>query len=218
MPYVPEWIDTRQNLSPYTQKMELSALRKLFQHDFPDVRTKTRVRAEITRSRGIAERDKNFSVEKNQHIVTFCRCTGLRRAELQQIRCGDICITADGSICLSVERATKGGRPRLIRAYPVNEIEKSTMAKICAAAMIRKSDDKIFDHVPSNMDVHSYRAEYCQRVYNAHARDIRGLPASEVYICRKDRKGVKYDRKAMLAASNALGHSRISVIAGHYLR
>ena len=37
------------------------------------------------------------------------------------------------------------------------------------------------------------------------------------YCCMKDRAGVWYDREAMREASRALGHSRIDVIAGHYL-
>jgi len=31
-------------------------------------------------------------------------------------------------------------------------------------------------------------------------------------------KNVWYDKKAMLIASAALGHNRISIIAGHYIR
>lgn len=37
------------------------------------------------------------------------------------------------------------------------------------------------------------------------------------YRCKKDRRGVVYDKKVMLYVSRQLGHNRISVIAGHYL-
>ena len=40
----------------------------------------------------------------------------------------------------------------------------------------------------------------------------------EIYCCRGDLAGVWYDRKAMLIASRNLGHNRVDVIAGHYLR
>lgn len=40
---------------------------------------------------------------------------------------------------------------------------------------------------------------------------------SSYYRCKKDRRGVVYDKKVMLYVSRQLGHNRISVIAGHYL-
>ena len=40
----------------------------------------------------------------------------------------------------------------------------------------------------------------------------------EKYYCRGDRKGEVFDRAAMRITSNALGHGRIGVIAGHYLK
>lgn len=41
---------------------------------------------------------------------------------------------------------------------------------------------------------------------------------SDVYVCRKDEKGKRLDKKAMYITSKALGHNRINVIAEHYLR
>ena len=43
-------------------------------------------------------------------------------------------------------------------------------------------------------------------------RDVRSA-----YYCRKDLKGTAYDRKALFAASRALGHNRESIVADHYL-
>ena len=40
----------------------------------------------------------------------------------------------------------------------------------------------------------------------------------DVYTCRKDETGRKLDRLAMEKCSKALGHNRVSVVAGHYLR
>jgi hypothetical protein len=78
------------------------------------------------------------------------------------------------------------------------------------------------------MDVHSYRGDYATAIYKMYARPIDEIPydkvdsygrlyQSDVYICRGDRAGLKLDKKAMLKASQALGHSRICVVAGHYL-
>lgn len=123
--YVPEWIESRRSLSASTQKLDVAALSKLYrckhnrgQKPFRDVETDTRRRADIKRSRGDAVRDKHFSQRNNADLITFCRCTGLRRAELQDLRYEDFRLGApDGSEGpgLYVHRSTKGGRVRQIQ-------------------------------------------------------------------------------------------------------
>lgn len=46
---------------------------------------------------------------------------------------------------------------------------------------------------------------------------IAEIPKCDRYYCKKDKKGIWYDKEAMKITSRALGHNRISVIAGHYL-
>ena len=95
--------------------------------------------------------------------------------------------------------------------------------------MKKAGDGKVFKKIPSNADTHSYRADYAKSLYNMLARPIDKIPfdsvnkgtgrkyQSEVYVCRGEKKGVKYDRRAMLQVSRALGHNRVSVIASNYL-
>lgn len=213
--YIGRYMEHMGTYSAYTQKLVLSALCKLYGEypvegrpfGLPDQQQK-RHRADITRSRNAAERDKHFSEERNTDIVTFCRCTGLRRAELQQIRGIDL----DGS-SLMVYRGTKGGRVRIVPVCGSVE-EMETVKRLAAAA----GNNKVFEHIPSAMDVHHYRSVYCQRIYDQYARPLDKIPAADRYYCRNDKKGTVYDRKAMLQASKTLGHNRISVIAGHYLQ
>ena len=47
---------------------------------------------------------------------------------------------------------------------------------------------------------------------------VKGGTTGDAYVCRGELKGTIYDRKAMAIVSDALGHNRISVIAGHYLK
>lgn len=201
--------------SAYTQKLVLSALCKLY-GEYPAERHPfglqempgARHRADITRSRKAVTRDAHFSEEQNADIVTFCCCTGLRRAELAQIRGIDL----DGN-SLMVYRGTKGGRVRIVPVCgSVKEME--TVKRLASAA----NNNKIFDHISSAMDVHHYRSVYCQRLYDQYARPIDQIPQCDRYYCRNDRKGIIYDKQAMLQVSRALGHNRISVIAGHYLQ
>lgn len=207
----------QQEYSAYTQKLVLSALCKLYDEyptenrpfGLPD-QQQTRHRADITRSRNATERDKHFSEEKNADIVTFCKCSGLRRAELTQIRGIDLDINTN---TLMVYRGTKGGRVRIVPLCGSGE-EIETVRRLATAA----ENDKVFEHIPSAMDVHHYRSVYCQRIYDQYARPLDKIPAADRYYCRSDKKGTVYDRKAMLQASKTLGHNRISVIAGHYLQ
>ena len=210
--YVNEWLEIRekQGLSAYTVKLETSALIKLYNISSDEIyKSNARYRANIQRSRGEKVRDKHFSEEKHKDLVKFCRATGLRRAELQQLRGTDL-IEINGEPFICVSRGAKGGRHRNI---PLT-FEKDFIQGL----MSSKGDNKVFEKIPNGADIHSYRAEYATRLYKKLARDIDSLPKSEKYHCRKDLKGVCYDKKAMLEVSRALGHNRISVIAGHYIR
>lgn len=211
-PYVTEWMKTREHLSAYTQKLELSALAKLYHcssADF-DVHTKSRQRSEIKRGRDDVVRDQHFNEKLHAEFVEFCRSTGLRRAELRALRGTDLYLNPDGTYSIHVTRGSKGGRERF--APIIGDVD--LVCRLCNAVGERKA----FPKLPSSADIHSYRAEYATRVYLNYARPIEQLTRREIYLCRKDRKGDQFDRAAMLEASRALGHNRISIIAEHYLR
>ncbi len=207
--HVDEWLTLRtsQGLSAYTLKLEAAALGKLFQEPTSHfAATPDRKRADITRSRGYARRDYGFSLEHHSELIDFCRGTGLRRAELTALR-GDQLIIRDGKPYVAV--TGKGGR---YREAPIIGLHRDEIV----TRMQRAGSDLVWQSVPSHMDVHSYRSEYATAIYTAYARE--NIPREERYYCRTDRAGTILDRRAMLAASQALGHSRISVVAGHYIR
>lgn len=207
--HVDEWLQERINtgLSAYTLKLEAAALSKLYQepssHFTP---TPSRERGAITRSRGYAVRDAGFSLEKNKEIIAFCRATGLRRAELEALT-GDQLLEKPEGCYIAVKG--KGGR---YREAPVIGSHAEEVAERMRAA----GSGKVWERVPSHMDVHSYRSEYATAIYMAYMRDP--IPPEDRYYCRGDRKGTVMDRMAMLEASRALGHNRIDVVAGHYIR
>lgn len=120
-------------------------------------------------------------------------------------------LTADG-LQLHVIRNTKGGRWRMAPLAGTSE-EIELVQRMCQEA----GDSRVWPHVPSSADIHSYRADYCKRVYLQHARSVDQIPSADKYYCRGDRKGLILDKSAMLEASRALGHNRIDVIASHYL-
>ncbi len=209
--YLQKLID--DNKSASTIKMTVSALAKLYNCSSSDfIETPERKRKDIKRSRGKAVRDKNFSKTNNAELINFCRCTGLRRAELSQLRGTDL-IEKDGQYFLHIHTATKGGRERI---SPICGSKEEVQAVV--EHMRKAGSNKAWSKISSNADIHSYRADYCNKIYKLFARDINTLKTSEIYYCRRDLKSVKYDKKAMLIASQALGHNRINVIASNYLR
>ena len=80
------------------------------------------------------------------------------------------------------------------------------------------SNRLVFGKVNTRAPIHKYRSMYATNLYNSLKRDIKDIPKEERYVCRRDLKGRVYDKKAMQIVSKALGHERIDVIAGHYLR
>lgn len=182
--YAESWIQSNidRGLSAYTVKLQLCSLAKLFScstTDF-DIITPQRERSNITRSRGIAERDKNFSEKNNSVLITFCKCTGLRRGELSQIRRNDL-IEKDGKYFLYITKNPKGGRTRI---SPIigNKEEIELVLKLCNNA----GKNKIFPNPSENADIHSYRGEYAARIYNLHKRHINEFKNERLIIYKNE--------------------------------
>lgn len=216
--------------SVYTVKAERAALAKLYQCDGKQLcELPNRSRADITRSRNRtvvsdktgktiknpSSRAGHFSEKNHREIVEFCKSTGLRRSELQQLRGEQLrsvdingrteyAIVLDGSQC-------KGGRSRWI---PIVVGDVKNVINLMESA----GSQRVFERVPAAMDVHHYRSEFASNLYAAVARPIDEITKSERYCCRGELKGTWYDKRAMQIVSEALGHNRISVIAEHYLR
>jgi hypothetical protein len=115
----------------------------------------------------------------------------------------------NGLYYIAVTKGAKGGRYR--EALIISNVE----------AVVKRMKDagsgKVWSYVP-DMDVHSFRSDYCTEIYKTLVRPTDKIPKKERYHCRRDLKGVCYDKRAMLIASQFLGHNRINVMAEHYLR
>lgn len=175
------------------------------------IATPPRLRADIKRSRGVAERDKHISDKKEEELARFTSATGLRRKEMTMIRAEDL-FFENGQAYLNVDKGTKGGKSRVAKIVGKTEAETKEIVK-----WIQSKEGRLFYKLSSNYDNHYYRATYANRLYNQLKRDIADIPTQERYVMRKERAGEVYDKQAMLQVSRALGHNRISVIAQSYL-
>ena len=258
--YANEWLQERvdQGLSAWTIQTEAKALGKLYgiKPEDPDYfKPPKRHRAEIERSRGDRVRDLHFSKTNNDELIKFCQGTGLRRSELESLQGRDLMTReqiereiskiealpermAAQDKHLNVLRDTrmfdceyfchvrngKGGRER------ISPIVGKNVDQIVARIRDTAADEKVWQHVNSNADIHGYRGDYATAIYKSHARAIDQIPydrvnagtgrryQSDVYVCRKDEAGKRLDKAAMLICSKALGHNRIEVVANNYIR
>lgn len=218
-PYIKERIEGN-NYSPSVKKVQRSAVAKMYgvtSQELGEIDTGERSRATIKRSRGKAIRDEHFSeTGKYKRYVDFCRGTGLRKSEIESLR-GNSFKEENGQKYLYVTDGTKGGRYRVV---PILKEYEELVQKACLEA----GDGLVIPIIapnrltaPNGADTHSYRADYAQALYDRLKRPIEEIPQGEKYHCRNDLKGVIYDKQAMSVVSQALGHTRISIIASSYL-
>lgn len=188
-------------------------------------------RENITRSRGMKERDKHISAETENYYAKFTTAIGGRRSEMEELRGTDLVIkpltiyVKDKYGNMHVKtlskkypqvkiRNGKGGKERFVPIFAKN---KKELAEIINTFKVAE-ENKVFGTLPSHFDNHFYRGQYAKRAYKKFARPVREIKSKkEVYFCRKDKAGEAFDRKAMLIASQFLGHNRVDVIARHYL-
>lgn len=209
-----------------------AAIAKLMQISSKEFLKTPRVkRKDITRSRGMKERDKHISKETENYYAKFTTAIGGRRSEMEELKGTDLVIrplTVNikdkyGNIQIKTLskkfpqvriRNGKGGKERFV---PIFAKDKGELKEIINTFK-KAGNDKVFGKLPSHYDNHFYRGQYAKRSYKKFARPIVEIKDNkEIYFCREERKGDAYDRKAMLIASKFLGHNRVDVIARHYL-
>lgn len=209
--YVNEWLKSRmdEGKSASTLALDKAAVAKLYGvRSTVFIQTPQRERKNIKNSRQKTKSSKHFSVKNHKDLIEFNKSIGLRPSEIKLLT-GDALFYKNGEAYIHVTRGTKGGKIR----------DTKVIGNIALVEKLMKAagKNKVFDYVPKASTLHRYRAEYACELYKQLARPIELVPRKERYICRKDMKGVVWDKRAMLEVSKNLGHERISVIAGHYL-
>lgn len=210
--YVNEWLQTRvdQGLSAWTVQLEAKAMGKLYGISPDDenyFKPPKRNREDIKRSRGDRVRDKHFSKTNNDELIKFCKGTGLRRAELGELRGKDLVtreqIEAEISQLESRSAAeltpadtkrlemlqdtrlfegdyfthVRNGKGGRERMSPI--IGPNT-EQIVERIKSTPAEEKVWQHIHQSADIHGYRAEYATIIYRAKARAIEEIPYDRV--------------------------------------
>lgn len=210
--YVNEWLQDRadQGLSAWTIQVEAKALGKLYgiqpgddDYFIPPKRN----REDIQRSRGDRVRDKHFSKTNNDELIKFCRGTGLRRSELEDLRGKDLMTRAQIEADIArLEAVPEGQRSpkdeKRLTALKDTRVFKSeyfthvrsgkggrerfspiigpNAAQIIERMQNTKAEDRVWLYVNSNADIHSYRSDYATAIYKEYARRIEDIPYDRV--------------------------------------
>ena len=210
--YVNEWLQARadQGLSSWTVQLEAKTMGKLYGISPDDenyFKPPKRKREDIKRSRGVRVRDRHFSKTNNDELIRFCKGTGLRRSELEELRGKDLVTRAqiDEEISSLESRPSteltpadmkrlgmlqdarmfseeyfthvRNGKGGRERLSPIIGHEA---AQIVERIQNTPSEEKVWQHVHQSADIHSYRAEYATAIYKAHARAIKDIPYDRV--------------------------------------
>lgn len=210
--YVNEWLQTRvdQGLSAWTVQLEAKAMGKLYGISPDDenyFKPPKRNREDIKRSRGDRVRDKHFSKTNNDELIKFCKGTGLRRAELGELRGKDLVtreqIEAEISQLESRPAAelTPADTKRLEMLQDTRLFEGDyfthvrngkggrermspiigpNMEQIVERIKSTPAEEKVWQHIHQSADIHGYRAEYATIIYRAKARAIEEIPYDRV--------------------------------------
>ena len=210
--YVNEWLQTRvdQGLSAWTVQLEAKAMGKLYGISPDDenyFKPPKRNREDIKRSRGDRVRDKHFSKTNNDELIKFCKGTGLRRAELGELRGKDL-VTREQ---IEVEISKLESRPaaeltpadtkrlemlqdtRLFEGDYFTHVRNGKGGRERMSPIIgpnteqiveriksTPAEEKVWQHIHQSADIHGYRAEYATIIYRAKARAIEEIPYDRV--------------------------------------
>ena len=210
--YVNEWLQARvdQGLSAWTVQLEAKAMGKLYGISPDDenyFKPPKRNREDIKRSRGDRLRDKHFSKTNNDELIKFCKGTGLRRAELGELRGKDL-VTREQ---IEAEITQLESRPaaeltpvdtkrlemlqdtRLFEGDYFTHIRNGKGGRERMSPIIgpnteqiveriknTPAEEKVWQHIHQSADIHGYRAEYATIIYKAKARAIEEIPYDRV--------------------------------------
>ena len=210
--YVNEWLQQRadQGLSAWTVQLEAKALGKLYGISPDDenyFKPPKRNREDIKRSRGDRVRDQHFSKANNDELIKFCRGTGLRRMELENLRGKDLVSREQIEAEITrIEGIPEGQRTaaltkrlemlqdtRMFQEGYFVHVRNGKGGRERLSPIIGKNAEQIIERIRETpakekvwqfvhqcADIHSYRADYATAIYKAHDRKIEEIPYDKI--------------------------------------
>ncbi|MED4885473.1 hypothetical protein P9764_16645 [Bacillus smithii] len=167
------------------------------------------------------EHDIKYNARNYERQIAFARAFGCRRESIVggQYQVKDISLfRRNNKIYASF--IEKGGRyreaPCLASMQPIiekmfpNIQEREPLTKQQFQELYQSSQYYLFDRYTTKIDNHAFRHEYARNLYQELLEQRDNSREVELYRV--------YDKEILREVSEALGHSRLSVVVEHYLR
>lgn len=209
--YVKEYLETLQarDLAVDSLRTARSALGKMYGIPGKDFGFKMPVRhsGQATKGREELEKDERMERLHGDKLRQLENC-GLRRHEANNVTVGQI--SADFKRISQIKG--KGGKVRYV------EVLNPQLLKDYVESKNLKPEDKLFDHLVKDLNIHRARRDYAETMYLRLLQEKydRGENTTNYYRCR-DGSGRKYDKDVLAVVSQNLGHNRVRVVVEHYL-
>ena len=211
--------------SSWTVSKDMSALNKVLNLNVTKQEAGLRERSykHAERSRVSRAHDHKYNAGNYERQITFAKAFGFRRESISggQYQVKDVSLFRhEGKIYAAL--IEKGGRYReapclsamqsqIEKMFPHIQ-EREPLIKQAFQELYHSSQGSpLFDRYTTKIDNHAFRGEYARNLYREllGQRD-QGDESREMY------RG--YDKAVVREVSEALGHSRLSVVIEHYLR
>ena len=218
-----EYLQAReqQGCSAWTVSKDMSALNKVLDLGLNKKEGGLQERSlkDISRSREQKEHDAKYNPTNYKDQIEFAKAFGVRRESIYggqfQVKENSL-FKKDGKVYVSV--IEKGGRYReapclaeyqksIESKYNITERETYTKEQFIES-YYRNKGNYLFNTYTDKIDNHAFRSEYATNLY----REL----AEQKETVTSDYRG--YDSAVLKEVSEALGHSRINVVADHYLK
>lgn len=214
-PYIEEWLESmKDNHSAWTLATYSSGVACAFnisktdiKFDFPE-----RSRENIIRSRKkISYRN---SDPKYDDVITFCKATGARRGGVLRVTKNDIRQREDGTYEIFLKEKNKMSGYRQI--LPEYQDEVLRIINESPGYLAPNGENRVFRKNMLPTELHSNRAFYACKLYDYYEK-LGTHTSGEKYYCRKDMKGIVFDKGILQAVSEQLFHHRLDVVVTNYL-
>ena len=214
-PFIEEWLESlRDDHSAWTLATYGSGvacaydIRKTdIMFDFPE-----RSRENIIRSReNISYRN---SDPKYEDAITFCKATGARRGGVLRVTKKDIRQKEDGTYEIFLRE--KNGMSGYRQVLPEFQEEVLRIINESPGYLLPDGENRVFRKNMLPTELHSNRAFYASKLYDYY-EGLGTYTTGEKYYCRKDMKGIVFDKGILKAVSEQLFHHRLDVVVTNYL-
>lgn len=216
--------------SPWTVSKDMSALNKVLSLNVTKQEAGLRERSYMHAERSRLDRahDHKYNPKNYERQITFAKAFGCRRESIvggtYQVK--DVSLFKhEGKVYVSL--IEKGGRyreapclssmqPTIEKMFPniserpltpINELQSTGKANF--EVLYQSSQGHLFDRYTTKIDNHAFRHEYARTILQE---------ISQVLESKDEKLYRGYDRQVLKEVSEALGHSRLSVVVEHYLR